>query len=303
MNSNGTIRLVLKAVAAISLTLVLAAVLRIVIFHYRDASEDFALWPGTPILENPESTGIAGLSNVSFLAKTGNKVLAWYVPSRNRAAIVISHGTNADRSALLPELRFLANAGFGVLAIDWPGDGGSEGEIHWDEHERQTLTAAIDWLIAREDIDKSKIGAFGFSMGGFITAQVVSSDTRISAVALAATPTDFAEYTRWDNRKWGWLSQYPAMLAVHAAKMPFTELRPIDVIQQISPRPLLILGGDADLTIPEFMTRKLFAAAKEPKELWIVHGAGHGNYVQIAPQEYQNRLVGFFLKTLSPSTL
>ena len=303
MNSNGTFRRASKVIAAISLALVLVAVLRIVIYHYRDASEDFEPWPGTPILEHPENTGVAGLSNVSFVAKTGNNVRAWYVPSRNRAAIVISHGTNADRSALLPELRFLANAGFGVLAIDWPGDGGSEGEIHWDEHERQTLTAAIDWLIARDDIDKSKIGAFGFSMGGYITAQVASFDTRISAVALAAAPTDFAEYTRWDNRSWGWLSQYPAMLAVRAAKMPIADLRPIDVIEHVSPRPILILGGDADPTIPEFMTRKLFAAAKEPKELWIVHGAGHGNYVQIAPQEYQNQLVGFFLKTLSPSSL
>jgi dipeptidyl aminopeptidase/acylaminoacyl peptidase len=303
MNSNGTFRLALKAIAAISVALILAAVLRIVIFHYRDASEDFAPWPGTPILQHPETVGVAGLNNVSFVAKTGNKVLAWYVPSRNRAAIVISHGTNADRSALLPELRFLANAGFGVLAIDWPGDGGSEGEIHWGENERQTLTAAIDWLMARDDVDNSKIGVFGFSMGGYITAQVASSDTRISAVALAAAPTDFVEYTRWDNRRWGWLSQYSALLAVRAAKMPTAELLPVEVIQHVAPRPLLIIGGDADATIPEFMTRKLFAAAKEPKQLWIVHGAGHGNYVEVAPQEYQNQLVGFFLKSLTPSTL
>jgi dipeptidyl aminopeptidase/acylaminoacyl peptidase len=240
------------------------------------------------------------LTSVSFVSGSGNKILGWYAPPSNKAAIILAHGTNADRTALLPELRFLTAAGFGVLSIDWPGDGGSEGEVHWDQHERNALTSAVDWLLTRDDVDPSKIGAFGFSMGGYITAQVASYDRRISAVALAAAPTDFAEYTQWDNRAWGWLSEFPAMQAVRAAKMPLTELRAIDVVQKISPRPLLIIGGDADATIPEWMTRKLFAAAGEPKSLWIAHGAGHGNYSITAPDAYKAQVLEFFSRNLAP---
>jgi uncharacterized protein len=299
MIAKGTSRLISRALAGVLLAIALAAMLHVVLAHYRIAKTDFEPWPGTSALSHPESVGIAGLANVSFRSKTGNKIVAWYVPSHNKAAVILAHGTNADRSAMLPELRFLSNAGFGVLAFDWPGDGGSEGDIHWGESERQTLTAAVDWLMSREDIDKGKIGAFGFSMGGYITAQVASLDERISAVTLAAAPPDFVEYTQWVNRRWGWVSTYPAMVAVRASGMPVAELRPIEVIQNISPRPLLILGGDLDPVIPEFMTRSLYTAAKEPKSLWIAPGAGHGNYAEVNPVAYQKRLVEFFSKALA----
>jgi fermentation-respiration switch protein FrsA (DUF1100 family) len=42
----------------------------------------------------------------------------------------------------------------------------------------------------------------------------------------------------------------------------------------------------------------LYAAAHEPKELWIVPGAGHGGYAGLAPQEYAQRVTAFFDKVL-----
>jgi uncharacterized protein len=304
MSPKGTFWNARKAVISIVVSLVLAivtlAVWHIASVHYRTAQLDFEPFPATTLSNHPETVGIAGLANVSFVSRSGNKILGWYTPASNRAAIILAHGTNADRTALLPELRFLTAAGFGVLSIDWPGDGGSEGEIHWDQHERNALTAAVDWLLTRDDIDAARIGAFGFSMGAYVTAQVASYDQRISAIALAAAPTDFAEYTLWDNRRYGWLSQFPAMQAVRAAKMPLNELRAIDVVKKISPRPLLVIGGDVDGTVPEWMTRKLFAAAGQPKSLWIVHGAGHGNYSITAPDAYKAQLLEFFSRSLTP---
>jgi fermentation-respiration switch protein FrsA (DUF1100 family) len=42
------------------------------------------------------------------------------------------------------------------------------------------------------------------------------------------------------------------------------------------------------------MARELFRAAAEPKELWIVPGAGHGGYGAAAGGEYERRLIAFF---------
>jgi fermentation-respiration switch protein FrsA (DUF1100 family) len=81
--------------------------------------------------------------------------------------------------------------------------------------------------------------------------------------------------------------------------MANVELRPVDVVSGISPRPLLVLGGDKDQIVPVAMTRKLFAAARNPKLLWIVPGAAHGGYAQTAPVEYRARLVEFFTRNLA----
>jgi len=117
-------------------------------------------------------------------------------------------------------------------------------------------------------------------------------------VILEAAPPDFEEYTRWGHRGWGVLSEYGAMLGLRASGMPLNEMRPVDVVRLISPRKLLIIGGNADTVIPEFMTQALYAAAGDGASLWIVPGARHGGYLHAAPAEYSIRVVDFFAEGL-----
>jgi dipeptidyl aminopeptidase/acylaminoacyl peptidase len=95
----------------------------------------------------------------------------WYAPSRNRAAVVLVHGTGADRSSLLADTRILTDAGFGTLALDIPGQGQSEGRTRWGVPERQAISAAVDWLSARDEVDPQRIGGFGLSMGAYVLTQ------------------------------------------------------------------------------------------------------------------------------------
>ncbi len=50
---------------------------------------------------------------------------------------------------------------------------------------------------------------------------------------------------------------------------------PADAAARISPVPLLIVHGDQDEFFPVDHAEQLFAAAREPKELWIIPGFGH----------------------------
>lgn len=274
--------------------LLLLGLARTVVRHYRMALVDFEPTPPSQLVQHPGQAGVAGLQQVWLRSANGLRLAAWYVPSKNRAAVVVAHGTNADRSSMLPEIKILAAAGFGVLAVDWPGDGGSEGTVHWGPAERQTITAAVDWLGQRSDIDAGRIGGLGFSMGGYIMAQAAAVDPRLRAVVLAAAPEDFAEYVRWGHRRWGWFSQFPALLAVRRTGLALGEMQPRAVVGMISPRPVMIIGGGADPVIPPAMVRELYAAARQPKTLWIVPGAPHGQYDSVAPLDYPQRLVGFF---------
>jgi uncharacterized protein len=289
-------RIAIYAVAAL-LAIGLLFALRIAISNYRGERSDFVRWPPKEISRHPEATGIAGLREVSFSAPGEPRVAAWYAPSRNRAAIVLVHGTSADRSSLLAETSILAQAGFGVLALDLPGQGASDGHTLWGVPERHAIIAAVDWLSDRPEVDPQRVGGFGLSMGAYVLTQAAVLDKKIRAVTLAGCPNDVVEQNWVTSDRWGLLSQLPTYWALRASGMPL-DMLPKDVIGAISPRAVFIVGGDLDHAVPKYMAQQLFAAAGSPKELWIVPGAHHGDYALVAPQEYRTRLTNFFRRTL-----
>jgi uncharacterized protein len=287
------VRSPLVVLAIVVSTLGLLAALGIAVKSYLGGASDFARWPAARISSHPEQTGIAGLVAVTFKATDGTALAGWYAPSRNRRAIVLAHGTNTDRSALLPETRLLAAAGFGVLAFDFPGQGASAGHTTWGDGERRALAGAVNWLAARSDVSSERIGGLGTSFGGVILAQVAALESRLRAVALISTPGDVVEETRLANSRWGPLTVLPAMWVLKRFGMD-REKRPLDVIGEIAPRAVFIVGGELDTWVPESMTQELFAAAREPKELWIVPHGGHGGFADSAPRDYSDRLIQFF---------
>jgi uncharacterized protein len=285
------------AIVAGLLLVILLAGLRVAVNSYRSEHLDFSRTPSTYLSQHPERTGISGLRPISFSSPGSRHIAAWYVPSYNRAAIILVHGTGADRSALLHETRVLGVASFGVLALDLPGQGQSDGKSTWGVEARQAIVAAGDWLSQQADVDANRIGALGMSMGAYVLTQAATTDPQLHALILAGCPTDVAEQTRVAFSKWGWFSEIPAYLALHASGMPL-DMRPVNIMRAIAPRPVLLIGGELDHIVPAYMTRQLFAAAGDPKEIWIVPGAHHADYALIAPKEYDARIVDFFSRTL-----
>src|SRR5690348_6638708 len=104
---------------AVAVTLGFGAI--VVYRNYKAVLNDFASTPLSDAAKHPDQAGIPQLEEISFKNKNGLTVGGWYSPSRNRAAVIITHGTNSDRSFMLDETRILAAAGYGVLAMDWPG--------------------------------------------------------------------------------------------------------------------------------------------------------------------------------------
>lgn len=246
---------------------------------------------------HPEWTGIPDLTEISCQAAGTARLAAWYAPSHNGAAVVLVHGTDTDRSGVLFETRFLATAGFGVLALDLPGQGASAGRSRWGVPERAALMAAVTWLAQRDDIDPRRIGGYGQSMGAYVLTQAAVLDSRLRALTLAASPNDVIEQNWRASARWGLLTQLPSYWALRAGGHSL-DMKPKDIIERIAPRAIFILGGEQDTLVPPYMAHQLFAAAREPKELWIVPGAHHVDYSLVAPDEYRTRVTQFFLRTL-----
>jgi dipeptidyl aminopeptidase/acylaminoacyl peptidase len=249
------------------------------------------------LLKDPAGTGVPPLQSISFDYQ-GLRIAGWYVPSRNRAAVVLCHGVHTDRAAMLPEIRLLAQAGFGVLAFDWPGLGESQGAIRWDSQAKHALTAAIDWLTGKAQIDANRIGGLGFSIGGFVMTQVAAEDTRLRAVVIESAATEFDTYMRIHYSKWGPLSLWPARLAVRQAGVFEAGNSAIGHIAEIAPRAVFIIGQTDDPNVPGSMVEALAAAARSPKQLWLISGSQHGQYEQVAGTEYPQRLAAFFAANL-----
>lgn len=238
------------------------------------------------------------LHRVTFAARDGRRVQGWYVPSRSGAAVVLCHGSGGDRTELLDEARALADAGVGVLLYDAPGHGETGGLPTYGTPEREALGGALDFLDTRPEVDSTRIGAFGFSMGGYTVAQVAASAHRVRAVALAGTPDDVIDQTRAEYARGGPLAFVGARLAQIAAGLDVRSAQPITLVAAIAPRPLLVVSGARDATVPPAIAVRLYAAARAPKYWISADGAGHGRYGRADPR-YAPRLVAFFTEALA----
>ncbi|MCP3163990.1 alpha/beta hydrolase [Myxococcus qinghaiensis] len=255
--------------------------------------------PHVPV-ERPEvSPEFAGLEDVTFSSADGLTLRGWYVPSRNRAAVVLVHGFADNRAQLLFEARALARAGYGVLLFDLRAHGESGGDrVTWGDSERRDVTAALDFVSARRDVDPTRLGLFGFSMGGTTALLVAETDARVKAVAAAGAYPALEADVYSGYGRWGAFSAEPVLWTLRHAGVDVDAVRPIDGMCQLQGRPLLLVNGDVDPDAPAKLQASLFRAACEPKALWVVEGAGHGGYARVAPEEYARRLREHFDRAL-----
>ena len=70
------------------------------------------------------------------------------------------------------------------------------------------------------------------------------------------------------------------------------DLRPIDHIAAVR-APELVIGGSDDRHTTEADTRLLYAAAREPKQLWMIPRTAHVDFFDAAGDEYRRRVLGF----------
>lgn len=238
---------------------------------------------------------------ISFKTRDGLTLRGWFVPAPiyAKGTLVFSHGYAGECSPDLIYVPFLNDAGYNVCLFDYRGHGASEGNFtSLVYYERGDLLDAIDFL-NRKGI--SRVGLIGFSMGGAISLATASLCPNVVAVVSDCTFGELTTiirnaalqrgYPRPGAELVGCLVELLASLRVHA---DLFSADPIRTIAKISPRPVLIMHGEADTAIPVSEAYRLFSAAREPKELWVVPGAGHRQIEEIQPIEYRRRIVEFF---------
>ena len=233
---------------------------------------------------------------VTLRTSDGLELAAWYVPSRNGAA-VISYPT---RQGKLAQARMLVRHGYGVLLLDARGYDGSEGDPNlfgWDDAE--DIDAAVAWLQSRPDVNDGRIGGIGFSVGGEAMIDAAASNTGLRAVVSeGAGVRSIREDLLRGPRGWFALPEAAVQtgaLAVMSGTPPPPALD--DLAARIAPRPLFLIyagqGVGGEELNPEY-----FEAASQPKTLWKIDEAGHVGGFEARPEEYEQRVVAFFDRAL-----
>jgi alpha/beta superfamily hydrolase len=212
-----------------------------------------------------------------------------HIPSGDQVhpALCICHGIPAtppdptDRGYAQLAQKF-CHAGFATLIFNFRGTGRSEGNLDilgWS----RDLQAAIDFLYNLKEADKTHFCLLGFSGGAAVSVYTAAQDPRVSAVVTCACPADFHSLSQKETpldtiqrfRQIGAIRDKDFPPSIEDWQKGFDAITPINWIDKISPRPLLLVHGDADELIPLEHAQKLYQKAKEPKELKITPGAGH----------------------------
>jgi pimeloyl-ACP methyl ester carboxylesterase len=237
-------------------------------------------------------------NEVSFNTSDGLTLWGWWIPSKNRAAVILVHPIASNRVGVLEIAAFLAHNGYGVLLFDLRAHGDSDGNIlPFGGPEAEDIVGAVLYLQRRTDIDPNRIGAMGLSLGAQISILGAGRSESIQAV-VADGPccTTFADWP--PPRKLSDWIYAPYDLVFFQMLAWRSEIsKPVSIqeaIALISPRPILLIGGGAEKNILDHH----FQSAGEPKSLWIIAEAGHIDGFSIVPKEYEKRVVDFFDQAL-----
>jgi pimeloyl-ACP methyl ester carboxylesterase len=218
----------------------------------------------------------------------------------------------------------LVESGFDVFAFESRNQGSSDAmpgyePLQWvTNYEVRDVEAALGYLKGRPDADPRGVGFFGISKGA--GAGLVAA-ARDPYVLCCVTDGVFAAYTTLVPYMRQWFRIYNSRYAVQGlipwwfyGHIGLIGLRQIEGerccrfshlephLRRLAPRPLLMIHGKADTYIKPDMASRLFELAGQPKELWLVEGAKHNQALQVAGEEYRQRVLRFFEAHLAEAT-
>jgi len=259
-------------------------------------------------LSIPPSDYHLDYEDVSFTSDDSVALKGWLVkpahPGTRSPAIIICHGVGANRSDFTELAASFSKRGYFILQFDFRAHGVSAGSrTSLGYHEQKDIIAALHYLKNRREIDPGRIGIYGFSMGGSSAILAAAKTGAFSAVVADSAFTSLRDQAREAVTGFYHLPAFPFLhLTVLGYELYFQTrvdaVAPVKVIDAIAPTPVLIIAGEGDALIPADNGRRLYAAAKEPKELWVIAGADHGGTLAAAGDEYEKRVGEFFDKYL-----
>ena len=244
------------------------------------------------------------IEDVHFKTRDGLTLTGWFIPGNNGATVILLHGIESTRHAMLPHADYLNRSGFSVLLYDSRNRGESEGEaVTYGAREKWDIEAALGYLKTRNDIEPNRIGVQGSSLGAVSAILAAAETAEVKGVVARIPFKSFNDVLYHAYPKLIGLPAFPfapltKCICETRLRIDFDSVDPSKVIGAISPRPVFLIDELEDKLFPPDSVEVLYEAAREPKQLWQIPGAGHGKGFETDPEGYKNRVLEFWRQTL-----
>lgn len=257
------------------------------------------------------------VGNKKVFAATGGRPLDPHKP-----LVVLLHGAGQDRTIWVLQTRYLAHHGFSVLALDFPGHGGSEGPP------LATVEEMSEWVAdVIRAVGATSAALVGHSMGSFVAIQCaadhrdlvvrlalvgVSVEMPVHPQMLAAAEANEQHavdlMVGWSHSSHGHRGghQQPGSWMVGGSKRVVERSAPgvlyagfsacmnrgsiLDAAAQVRVPALFLLGGDDKMTPPE--SGKQVASTVAESTVVVLPDVGHSMLAE-APVEVRRQLADF----------
>ena len=227
------------------------------------------------------------------LNANGNAVYAFFVKAPdtiiNPITVIFSNGKDKNINRYWGWVEILWECGYNVFIYDYEGYGKSEGTPS-DKAFYRDKQKSIDYVSARTDIDTLRIVYMGLSIGTYVTVYG-AADYKEPALVILESPPASSTVLLKDS----YLLGLPGSYVVDATDFD-SEKR----IANIGTPLFLMAGGDDDFVVFERNGKILFSKAKEPKELWLVHGASHTDIKEVVGYDVYRQKISNFINTYLP---
>jgi fermentation-respiration switch protein FrsA (DUF1100 family) len=210
----------------------------------------------------------------------GERLHGWWIPTLRpppAAHVLYFHGNGGNISHRLSHARALSAAGLDVLLFDYRGYGRSTGSPS-EAGTYRDARAAREALLARPGVDPAAVVYLGESLGGAVAVELAVEHPPAALVLQSA------------------FSSVRAMARLHYPVIPAAFVPDAYPSLDRIPRaacPVLVVHGAEDEIVPADHGRALFAAAREPKRLEIVRGAGHNDLLDVAGAGYAETIAAW----------
>jgi uncharacterized protein len=193
-----------------------------------------------------------------------------------KRTVVLCHGVGSAKERQLDLAQYLVARGYNVLVFDFRGHGQSAGNfISYGVRERYDVMAAIAWAREKHPAETEHIFGIGSNCGGaaLLGAAVEQGPgQQLEGIVLYEPFARFDEVVRENANK---LLPGPAQWLVRYISVPLASLHaganlggfaPAEMIDQVWPRPVLIVQGRAQTFVSTEQSLDLYQQASQPKE-------------------------------------
>ncbi len=240
------------------------------------------------------------IEEVHFVTEDGVTILAWFLAGSRRDTIIVVHGFRSTRDGALPEIDLLHGAGYNVLAPTLRGS--AEVDRRYTTlglRERLDVQAAIRYAEQRPEVDPGRIALYGGSPGASTVIMTAALEPNVVAVVADSPYRDIPSLIGGAFEHFIGLPAFPfgpvtVKIAELRADIDAGKISPLYDAAKLNGRPLLVIHGLEDDIIHYTNGIDIFRNASQPKSLWLVPGAGHTTTLEVDPEEFERRVIGFF---------